>query len=146
MTHWGEFPQWVFLPPAFANPQIDKYSIPEATNRETGRLSVGGEAVVPVDTAIGAVQVAVPGAGTCAGLGSTPDESEASNTAETTIVIAITTWENGKAAFIRCPCIWVIPISSTNGFHLATCNTFSPKIRSQNGPLGIGGYSPTCGT
>ena len=143
-THWGEFPpNPLFLPPAFPRPQIVKWSIiPEAANRGANGLVVE----VPEHIASEGAQVAEPEV-VVGALGSTPEESGVSKiVAETTIALARTTWENGKAAFIRCPCIWDIPISSASRFHLTTCNTFSPKISSQNGPLGIGGYAPTCGT
>jgi hypothetical protein len=50
-------------------------------------------AVAPEHTAIVVDQVAIPGVATAA-IGSTPEDSEASNIAETTIKIAITTWES----------------------------------------------------
>ncbi len=65
-------------------------SIPEAADGSTERLIV----VVPVHIAIGAAQVAEQGeAGV---LRSTPEESVVSNSVESTIVIAITTWEKQR--------------------------------------------------
>ena len=66
-------------------------SIPEAADGSTERLIV----VVPVHIAIVVVQVAVPGVVVVV-LSSTPEESVVSNIVETTIVIAITTWENQR--------------------------------------------------
>jgi len=51
--------------------------------------------VVPVHIAIVVVQVAVPGVVVVI-LSSTPEESIVPNIVETTIVIAITTWENQR--------------------------------------------------
>ena len=92
MTHWGEFPpNPPFLPPTFANPQIVKQSIPEATDGGANGLVVVG----PDHTAIVEVQEAGPG-GVIVGLGSTPEESSGTNIGETTIIITKTTWESGK--------------------------------------------------
>ena len=73
--------------------------MPEATNRGTNGLAVE---VVPVHTAIEIVQEADPGVDGVVDIGSTPEESVASNTAETTIASAKTTWESRKTTFIRC--------------------------------------------
>ncbi len=75
------------------NSQIDKQSIPEAADGSTERLI--DAVVVPVHIAIVVVHVAVPGV-VIVVLGSTPEESVVSNIVETTIVIAITTWENQR--------------------------------------------------
>ena len=72
--------------------QPTKLSIPEATNRGTGRLNVVDE-VVPADNAIAGVQVAAPG-GVIVVLDSTPEISEISNTRKTTIKTTKTTWES----------------------------------------------------
>ena len=77
------------------NSQIDKQSIPEATNRGTNGLTTVVDVEAPVHTAIEAAQIADPGV-VVGVLRRTPEESEVPNTVETTKDIAITTWESGK--------------------------------------------------
>ena len=66
------------------NSQIDKLSIPEATNRKPDFLIV----VVPVDIAIVVVQVAVPGV-CCIVLRSTPPVTVVGNIVECSIVVTV---------------------------------------------------------
>ena len=82
-------------PPASLEHEIDKWSIYEAANGTTKRLSGG----VPAQTTIVAEHEAAIGVAAVV-LISTQEKSDAPNRSETTIEIAITTRESGKAEIV----------------------------------------------